>query len=647
MIITLYKTVLPYTLHTPFIYNKYAMVATKNYDVVIIGAGHAGCEAALAAARMGLSSCIFTMNLDTIAQMSCNPAIGGLAKGHIVREIDALGGEMAKITDKAGIQFRMLNKSKGPAVWSLRAQADRVLYRLAMRQVLEDRQNLDIKQATIEEIIAEDGKVQGVRTSLGVYYGAKCVVVTTGTFLKGLMHVGQESFEAGRAGEFPSLGLSDCLASLGLKLGRLKTGTPPRLDAKTIDFSKTEAQYGDDPPIPFSHSTARIENPQLPCFITYTNKETHRIISENIGLSAMYSGKIKGIGPRYCPSIEDKVVRFFERDRHQVFLEPEGLQTKEYYANGISTSLPFEIQVLLVRTIPGLEQVEIMRPAYAIEYDFVFPTQLTHSLETKAIKGLFLAGQINGTSGYEEAAAQGLMAGINSALKIRGEKPLILGRHEAYIGVLIDDLVTRGTSEPYRMFTSRAEYRLLLRHDNADMRLMEKGHGMGLLGEDIYERSVEKRGKIEAEMDRIKKTRIKPEAINAVLKSLGTSDISEDITLERLLKRPEVTYAIIKQHAPSHLCLGDEDESQVEIQVKYEGYIARQMEAAEKLTRLEEKIIPEHLDYRSLHGISKEIRAKLEEIRPVSLGQAGRIQGMTPAALSLIMVAMEKIRRRS
>jgi len=621
------------------------MVATKNYDVVIIGAGHAGCEAALAAARMGLSSCIFTMNLDTIAQMSCNPAIGGLAKGHIVREIDALGGEMAKITDKAGIQFRMLNKSKGPAVWSLRAQADRVLYRQAMRQVLEDRQNLDIKQATVEEIIAEEGKVQGVRTSLGVHYGAKCVVVTTGTFLKGLMHVGQESFEAGRAGEFPSIGLSDCLAGLGLKLGRLKTGTPPRLDAKTIDFSKTEAQYGDDPPIPFSHSTARLENPQLPCFITYTNKETHRIIKENIGLSAMYSGKIKGIGPRYCPSIEDKVVRFFERDRHQVFLEPEGLQTKEYYANGISTSLPFEIQVLLVRTIPGLEQVEIMRPAYAIEYDFVFPTQLTHSLETKTIKGLFLAGQINGTSGYEEAAAQGLMAGINAALKIRAEKPLVLGRHEAYTGVLIDDLVTKGTSEPYRMFTSRAEYRLLLRHDNADMRLMEKGHGIGLLGEDVYERFAEKKGKIQAEMERIKKTRIKPGAINDVLKSLGTSDIGEDITLERLLKRPEVTYAIIKQQAPSPLELGEDDERQVEIQVKYEGYIARQMEAAEKLTRLEEKKIPEHLDYRSLPGISKEIRGKLEEVRPVSLGQAGRIQGMTPAALSLIMVAMEKMRR--
>jgi len=621
------------------------MVATKNYDVVIIGAGHAGCEAALAAARMGLSSCIFTMNLDTIAQMSCNPAIGGLAKGHIVREIDALGGEMAKVTDKAGIQFRMLNKSKGPAVWSLRAQADRVLYRIAMRQVLEDRENLDIKQATVEEIIVEEGKVQGVRTSLGVHYGAKCVVVTTGTFLKGLMHIGQDSFEAGRAGEFPSLGLSDCLAGLGLKLGRLKTGTPPRLDAKTIDFSKTEAQYGDDPPIPFSHSTAGIENPQLPCFITYTNKETHKIIKENIGLSAMYSGKIKGIGPRYCPSIEDKVVRFFERDRHQVFLEPEGLQTKEYYANGISTSLPFEIQVLLVRTIPGLEHVEIMRPAYAIEYDFVFPTQLAHSLETKKIKGLFLAGQINGTSGYEEAAAQGLMAGINAALKIRGEKPLVLGRHEAYIGVLIDDLVTKGTSEPYRMFTSRAEYRLLLRHDNADMRLMEKGHGIGLLGEDVYERFVERAGKIEAEMERIKKTRIKPEVINAVLKSLGTSEISEDITLERLLKRPEVTYAIIKQHAPSDLELGEEDERQVEIQVKYEGYIARQVEAAEKLMRLEEKKIPQHLDYRSLPGISKEICGKLEEIRPASLGQAGRIQGMTPAALSLIMVAIEKMRR--
>ncbi len=623
------------------------MVVTKKYDVVVIGAGHAGCEAALAASRMGLSTCLFTMNLDTIAQMSCNPAVGGLAKGHLVREIDSLGGEMAKVTDSAGIQFRMLNKSKGPAVWSLRAQADRVLYRLAMRQVLEGQDNLDIKQATVEEIIAGGGKVRGIRTSLGVSYEAACVIVTTGTFLKGLMHVGQESFAAGRAGEFPSVGLSGCLAGLGLKLGRLKTGTPPRLDARTIDFSKTATQWGDDPPIPFSHSTERIENLQLPCYITYTNRETHRIIQENIGLSAMYSGRIRGIGPRYCPSIEDKVVRFFERDRHQVFLEPEGLRTKEYYANGISTSLPLEVQVDLVRTIPGLEQAEIMRPAYAIEYDFVFPTQLTHSLESKILGGLFLAGQINGTSGYEEAAAQGLMAGINAALKVRGQDPLVLERHQAYIGVLIDDLVTRGTSEPYRMFTSRAEYRLLLRHDNADMRLMGKGREIGLLAEDVYRRFVEKKKKVEGELGRLKNTRIKPDAINGALRGLGTSAVSEDISLEQLLKRPEVSYDFIREHAPAEMQLGEEIDRQVEIRVKYEGYIARQIEMAGKLKKLEAKKIPEGLDYRSLPGISKEILSKLEEVRPANLGQAGRIQGMTPAALSLIMVAVEKMRKTS
>ena len=621
------------------------MTITKTYDVIVIGAGHAGCEAALAAARMGMSTCIFTMNLDTIGQMSCNPAIGGLAKGHIVREIDALGGEMAKVTDRAGIQFRMLNKSKGPAVWSLRAQADRSLYRLKMRQVLESQDNLDIKQATIEEIVVESGKVKGVRTALGIFYSSPCVIVTTGTFLKGLMHVGHESFAAGRAGEFPSVGLSDCLANIGLKLGRLKTGTPPRLDAKTIDFSKTEVQFGDDPPIPFSHSTATIENPQLPCYITYTNSETHKIIRDNLERSAMYSGKITGIGPRYCPSIEDKVVRFAERERHQVFLEPEGLETNEYYANGISTSLPFDVQTSFVRTIPGLENAEIMRPAYAIEYDFVFPTQLKHSLETKNIEGLFLGGQINGTSGYEEAAAQGLIAGINAALKLRGREPLVLGRHEAYIGVLLDDLVTKGTKEPYRMFTSRAEYRLLLRHDNADMRLMEKGHVIGLLDIVAYEHFLEKKKKIEDEIIRIKKTRIKPDRINRTLRELGTTEISEDSSLEQLLKRPEISYTLIRQCSPAEAELGSDVEKQVEIQVKYEGYIIRQIETAEKLKKLDEKKIPDTIDYTTLPGISKEILCKLEEVRPAHLGQASRIQGMTPAALSLIMVAIEKIRR--
>jgi tRNA uridine 5-carboxymethylaminomethyl modification enzyme len=609
------------------------MYKDRDYDIVVIGAGHAGCEAALSSARLGLSTCLFTINLDTVAQMSCNPAIGGLAKGHLVREIDALGGEMAKITDKAGIQFRMLNMSKGPAVWSLRAQADRVLYRLAMRKVLEYQKNLDIKQALVEKIIVENNKVKGVLTSLGIFYEAKAVIVTTGTFLKGLIHIGLENFSAGRAGEFPSVGLSNSLVELGLKMGRLKTGTPPRLDAKTIDFSKAEPQWGDDPPPPFSHSTERITNPQLPCYITYTNSETHKIILGNLDRSPLYSGKIKGVGARYCPSIEDKVVKFAERERHQVFLEPEGLDTKEYYANGIPTSLPYDVQVRFVRTIPGLEKAEIMRPGYAIEYDFVFPTQLKHNLETKTIEGLFLAGQINGTSGYEEAAAQGLMAGINASLKLLGKEPLILGRHEAYIGVLIDDLITKGTNEPYRMFTSRAEYRLLLRHDNADLRLMDKGHTIGLLDQSMYERFLEKRKLIYDELQRLKKTRIKFDNPNA----------SE--SLEQLLKRPEITYQFIEENLPSQKDLSPEIKKQVEIQVKYDGYITRQIEMAERLKKVEGKKIPDDFNYVAVNGLSKEILSKLQDVRPANLGQASRIPGVTPAAISLLMVAIERLKR--
>ncbi|RMG04540.1 MAG: tRNA uridine-5-carboxymethylaminomethyl(34) synthesis enzyme MnmG [Nitrospirae bacterium] len=621
------------------------MISGDEYDVIVIGAGHAGCEAALATARLGLHTCLFTMNLDTIAQMSCNPAIGGLAKGHLVREIDALGGEMARVTDRAGIQFRILNRSKGPAVWSLRAQADRLLYRLAMRQVLEEQTNLVIKQAQVEEILCSNGRVTGVRTSLGVSHRARAVIVTTGTFLRGLIHIGLDSHEAGRAGEFPAISLSDSLSKLGLKLGRLKTGTPPRLDAKSIDFSILDKQWGDDPPPPFSHTTREITNPQLPCYITYTNEETHKLIRENLDRSPLYSGKITGIGPRYCPSIEDKVVRFAERHRHQVFLEPEGLKTTEYYANGISTSLPFDVQIKMVRSIRGLEEAEIMRPGYAIEYDFVYPTQLKHSLETRQVQGLFLAGQINGTSGYEEAAAQGLMAGINAANLLLERPPLILGRDEAYIGVLIDDLVTKGTSEPYRMFTSRAEFRLLLRHDNADLRLTEKGYRIGLIDEGRYSSFLKKKEGIGKELRRLKDTRVTPAESNSILVAAGSTPLKEPETLEQLLKRPELSYSILKKISPPVEILTEEMERIVETEVKYHGYIMRQKAMVQRMKKLEDATIPDDIDYEGVAGLSKEVIAKLKEVRPETIGQASRIPGVTPAAIALIMLAIEKKKR--
>uniref|UniRef100_A0A831XM84 tRNA uridine 5-carboxymethylaminomethyl modification enzyme MnmG n=1 Tax=Geobacter metallireducens TaxID=28232 RepID=A0A831XM84_GEOME len=614
----------------------------KQYDVIVVGAGHAGCEAALAAARMGCETLLLTINLDAIALMSCNPAIGGLAKGHLVKEIDALGGEMGRNIDATGIQFRILNTRKGPAVRASRAQADKQLYRLRMKQVMEQQERLSLKQAEVTGLVVEEGEVRGVDTRVGVRYRGATVILTTGTFMRGLIHVGLTNYPGGRAGDLPSVGLSDQLRELGFAVGRLKTGTPARLDGRTIDFSRLEPQHGDDPPVPFSFSTERIDRPQVPCYIAYTNPRSHDIIRSGLDRSPLYAGVIEGIGPRYCPSIEDKVVRFPEKDRHQTFLEPEGRDTVEYYPSGLSTSLPIDIQWAFYRSIEGLERVEIMRPAYAIEYDYVDPIQLHATLETKQVRNLYHAGQINGTSGYEEAAGQGLMAGINAALRVQGKEPLVLDRSEAYIGVMIDDLVTLGTREPYRMFTSRAEYRLLLREDNADLRLRERGHAVGLVREEEYRRFLEKREQIGAELARLRTAKLLPsEADPAFLAEFGMTGLQNALTHEQLLRRPDITYGELGRIDPLAAELPPAVREQVEIQIKYQGYIERQLEQVERARKLEGTAIPADFDYAAIPGLSAEVREKLARFRPDTLGQASRIQGVTPAALGILALALK------
>jgi len=617
------------------------------YDVIVIGAGHAGCEAALAASRMGCETLLLTINLDMIAFMPCNPSIGGPAKGHVVREVDALGGEMGRNIDKTFIQMRMLNTGKGPAVHALRAQADKVLYQQSMKQTIEEAERLTLRQGMVEELLVEDGQCVGVVTKTGAEYRAKTVVLTTGTYLRGKIIMGELMYESGPNNQQPSVKLSESLRSLGLELVRFKTGTPPRVHRDTIDFSKTEIQPGDDNPKFFSHDTEHSDNEQLPCWLTYTSPDTHRIINENLHRSPMFSGAIEGTGARYCPSIEDKIVRFADKPTHQIFLEPEGKDTAEYYVQGLSTSMPEEVQLKIVRSVPGLENAEMMRSGYAIEYDAVVPTQLWPSLETKVVPGLFTAGQINGTSGYEEASAQGVMAGINAARKVQGKEPIVIERSQGYIGVLIDDLVTKGTNEPYRLLTSRAEYRLLLRHDNADLRLTPIGYEIGLIPEARYEKFTHKKQMVEQELERLKATKIRPdEHVQELLTSLGSTPLQNTVDAFSLLRRPEITYALIEQLSGEVVeGLNDEMKEQVEIQIKYAGYIEKQLLQVERLSKMEKKRIPEDIDYSDIHGLASEGRQKLSIVRPISIGQASRIGGVTPADISILLVYLEHYNR--